>query len=62
LRDCRAQPRVIDECSLPIDLDAHGCPGVATLVATLAEWRGASRAGEVSVALDGEVRILRTEG
>jgi hypothetical protein len=40
----------------------HGCPGLATLVAALEEWRGSSRAGEVSLALDGEVRILRTEG
>jgi hypothetical protein len=62
LRDCGAHPRVIDERSLAVDLDAHGCPGLATLVAALEVWRGSSRAGEVSLALDGKVRIMRTEG
>jgi hypothetical protein len=61
LRGCRAQPRVIDERSVAIDLDDDGCPGLATLVAAVEEWRSSSRAGEVSLVLGGEVRVLRTE-
>jgi hypothetical protein len=38
-----------------------GVPWPATLVAAVEEWRGSSRAGEVSLALGGEVRVLRTE-
>jgi hypothetical protein len=51
LRGCRARPHVVDERSLVIDLDADGCPGLATLVPAVKEWRGSSRAGEVSLAL-----------
>ena len=61
LRGCHAQPRVVDERSLAIDLDDDQCPGLATLVAAVEEWRGSSRAGEVSLAIGGEVRVLRTE-
>lgn len=61
LRGCRAKPRVVDERGLAIDLDEDGCPGLATLVAAVEEWRGSARAGEVSLELAGEVRILRTE-
>jgi hypothetical protein len=34
---------------------------LATLVAAVEEWRGSSHAGEASLELDGEIRILRTE-
>jgi hypothetical protein len=61
LRGCRAQPRVVEERGLAIDLDDDECPGLATLVAAIEEWRGSARAGEVSLELGGEVRILRTE-
>jgi hypothetical protein len=44
-----------------IDLDADGCPGLATLVAAVEKWRSSSRVGEVSLALGDEVRVLRTE-
>jgi hypothetical protein len=40
LHGCRAQPRVVDEHSVLIDLD-DGCPGLATLVAAVEEWQGA---------------------
>lgn len=61
LRGCRAQPRMLDEHRLAIELDDDGCPGLATLVAAVEEWRGSSRAGEVSLTLGDEVRVLRTE-
>jgi phosphoribosyl 1,2-cyclic phosphodiesterase len=52
---------VVDERSLAIDLDDDQDPGLATLVAAIEESRGSSRVGEVSLALGGEVRVLRTE-
>jgi hypothetical protein len=61
LRACRTQPRVVDERGLAVDLDDDECPGLATLVAAVEEWRGSAHAGEVSLELAGEVRILRTE-
>jgi hypothetical protein len=60
LRGYCAQSRIVDERSLAIDLDGDECPGLATLAAAVEEWRGSSRAGEVSLALGGEVRVLRT--
>lgn len=60
-RRCHAQPRMLDEHPLAIELDDDGCPGLATLVAAIEEWRGSSRAGEVSLTLGDEVRVLRTE-
>jgi hypothetical protein len=62
LRDCRARPRLVDERSLAVDLDEDDCPGLATLVAAVEQWRSSAHAGEVSLALGGEVRILRAEG
>jgi hypothetical protein len=61
LRDRRARPRALDEHTLAVDLDEDSCPGLATLVAAVEEWRGSSHAGEASLELDGEIRILRTE-
>jgi hypothetical protein len=43
LRGCRARPRFIDERSLVIDLDAGGCPGLATLVAAVGWLPGQCR-------------------
>jgi hypothetical protein len=62
LRGRRAQPRVVAERGLAVDLDNDDCPGLATLVAAAEQWRGSARAGEVSLALGAEVRILRGEG
>ena len=59
---CRAQPSVVDAHSVALDLDQGGCPGLATLVAAVEEWRSSARAGEVSLGLGDEVRVLRTEG
>ena len=53
--------RALDEHTLAVDLDEDNCPGLATLVAAVEEWRGSSHAGEASLELDGEIRILRTE-
>jgi hypothetical protein len=61
LRGCHAQPRVVDDHELAIDLDDEGCPGIATLVAAIDQWRASSHVGEVSLAVGDEVRILRTE-
>jgi hypothetical protein len=58
LRRCHAQPRMLDEHSLAIELDDDGCPGLATLVPAIEEWWGS---GEVSLTLGDEVRVLRTE-
>ena len=60
-RRCHAQPRMLDEHRLALELDDDGCPGLATLVAAIEEWRGSPRAGEVSLTLGDEVRVLRTE-
>ena len=63
LREQRANPRQLDECSIALDLDDDDCPPLATLVATLDDWRARARAhaGEAVLELDGETRILRTE-
>jgi hypothetical protein len=61
LRGRHAQPRVVDEHRLALDLDDDACPGLATLVAPVEQWRASSRAGEIALELAGEVRILRTE-
>lgn len=61
LSGCHAQPRVVDDRSVVVDLDDEGCPGLATLVAELEQWRSYASAGEVSLALGDEVRVLRTE-
>ncbi len=61
LRGRRAQPRVVDEHRLALDLDDDACAGLATLVAAVEQWRVSSRAGEVALELAGEVCILRTE-
>jgi hypothetical protein len=61
LRTCRAEPRVVDECTIAVDLDRDGCPALATLVRELDDWRCSSHAGEVALELGGEVRILRAE-
>ncbi len=61
LREQRARPRQLDECSIALDLDDHDCPPLATLVATLDDWRARAHAGEVVLKLDGETRTLRTE-
>lgn len=60
LREQRANPRQLDECSIALDLD-DDCPSLATLVATLDDWRARAHAGEAVLELDGETRILRTE-
>jgi hypothetical protein len=61
LQTCREEPRVVDECTIAVDLDRDGCPALATLVAGLDDWRSSSHAGEVSLELGGEMRILRAE-
>jgi hypothetical protein len=61
LRNRRARPRALGEHTLAVDLDEDNCPALATLVAAVEEWRGSSQAGEASLELDGEIRILRTE-
>jgi hypothetical protein len=55
-----AQPQVVDERGLAVGLD--DCPGLATLVAAVEQWRGPAHASELSLALGGEMRILRGEG
>ena len=61
LREQRANPRQLDERSIALDLDEDDCPSLATLVATLDDWRSRAHAGETVLELDGETRILRTE-
>jgi hypothetical protein len=61
LREQRANPRQLDECSIALDLDDGDCPPLATLVAALDDWRARAHAGEAVLELDGETRILRTE-
>jgi hypothetical protein len=62
LRECRTHPRVLDDRSVAVDLDDEGCPALATLVADLEAWRGRARVAEAMLSLEGETRILRTEG
>jgi hypothetical protein len=61
LREQRASPRQLDECSIALDLDEDDCPPLATLVATLDNWRVRAHVGEAVLEIDGETRILRTE-
>ena len=61
LREQRANPRQLDECTIALDLDEDDCPPLATLVATLDDWRARVHAGAAVLELDGETRILRTE-
>lgn len=61
LREQGANPRQLDQYSIALDLDGDHCPPLATLVATLDDWRARAHAGETVLDLDGETRILRTE-
>ena len=61
LRERRARPRPLDECSVVLDLDDDGCPALAALVAELEAWRWRARVGEAVLRLGEETRILRTE-
>jgi hypothetical protein len=53
LRGCRAQPRVVVERSLAIELDDDRCPG-SRRSSRRSRSGGARRGGEVSLALGGE--------
>ena len=61
LSDCGAKPTVTDERAVQVDLDDAECPALATLVASLEDWRSHAHAAETVLELDGETRILRTE-
>lgn len=58
LRGRHAQPRMVDEHRLAIDLDDDGSPGLATLVAAVEEWRSSSCAGEISHAIGAAARSV----
>jgi hypothetical protein len=45
LRGRRAQLRVVEERGLAVDLDNDDCPGLATLVAAVEQWRGSAHRG-----------------
>ncbi len=59
LREQRASPRQLDECSIMLDVDDEDCPPLATLVATLDKLARTRR--KAVLKLDGETRILRID-
>jgi hypothetical protein len=60
LRRCHAQPRMLDEHSSRSNSMTTGVPGSRRSSRRLRSG-GARRAGEVSLTLGDEVRVLRTE-